>query len=88
MPKGHLHQASLQGRAARRCAVLPRGDSAEVVAVEYYGHDVRYELRLDDGSTLAARTTTTAVHERGDTVCVQFSGTAAEAWPVGSAALA
>ena len=59
---------------------LRTGDCAEIVNVEYYGHDVRYELRLHDGSTLAARTKATDLHERGETVCVHFSGAATEAW--------
>ena len=33
---------------------LAPGDDAEITTVEYYGHDVRYELRLVDGSTLSA----------------------------------
>ena len=67
---------------------LREGDCAEIVAVEYYGHDVRYELRLDEGSTLAARTKATAVRARGDRVCVRFNGTTAEAWPIGDDARA
>ena len=54
---------------------LRQGDCAEIVAVEYYGHDVRYELRLDDGTTLAARSKATTVRARGDKVCVRFNGT-------------
>jgi len=42
---------------------------------------VRYELQLNDGSTLAARTKSTELHERGARVCVRFEGTATEAWP-------
>ena len=57
------------------------GDRAEITAVEYYGHDVRYELRLDDGSTLAARTKSTELRQRGDKVCVRYAGGATEAWP-------
>jgi iron(III) transport system ATP-binding protein len=60
---------------------LRSGGCALVTNVEYYGHDVRYELELDDGSTLAARTTSSDLHERGDQVCVRFVGTTAEAWP-------
>ncbi len=60
---------------------LADGDDAEITAVEYYGHDVRYELRLSDGSSLAARSPSTALHQRGDRVRVQFAGTATEAWP-------
>jgi ABC-type Fe3+/spermidine/putrescine transport system ATPase subunit len=60
---------------------LRTGECALVTNVEYYGHDVRYELELNDGSTLAARTTSTDLHERGDRVCVRYEGGAAEAWP-------
>jgi len=57
------------------------GDSAEITAVEYYGHDVRYELLLDDGSTLAARTKSTQLRQRGDKVCVRYLGGTTQAWP-------
>ncbi|WP_420450726.1 ABC transporter ATP-binding protein [Ilumatobacter sp.] len=53
------------------------GDTAEITAVEYYGHDVRYEVRLDDGSTLAARAHPDRLRSRGDRVAVAFDGTAA-----------
>ena len=39
------------------------GDDATIEAVEYYGHDVRYELRLDDGSALAARALPDELHQ-------------------------
>jgi iron(III) transport system ATP-binding protein len=60
---------------------LRPGECALVTNVEYYGHDVRYELELRDGSTLAARTKSTDLHERGDRVCVRYEGGTAEAWP-------
>ena len=60
---------------------LQPGDCALVTNVEYYGHDVRYELELDDGSILAARTKSSELHERGARVCVRFDGPATEAWP-------
>jgi iron(III) transport system ATP-binding protein len=60
---------------------LREGDCAEIVDVEYYGHDVRYELRLADGSTVAARTGPEPLRHRGDRVCARFSGQPAEAWP-------
>ena len=60
---------------------LSDGDGAEITAVEYYGHDVRYELTLNDGSTLAARTKSSELHERGDRVDVAYAGGATEAWP-------
>lgn len=60
---------------------LRDGNCAEIVDVEYYGHDVRYEIRLDDGSTLAARTIAEPRRFRGDRVCVRYAGTPTEAWP-------
>jgi iron(III) transport system ATP-binding protein len=50
----------------------PIGEGAAVTAVEYYGHDVRYELELDDGTMLAARTHSTELFERGDRVIATF----------------
>lgn len=59
---------------------LRSGDCALVTNVEYYGHDVRYELELDDGSILAARTKSGELHQRGDRLCVRFDGAPTEAW--------
>ena len=59
---------------------LRSGDCALVTNVEYYGHDVRYELELDDGSILAARTKSGDLHQRGDRLCVRFDGAPTEAW--------
>ncbi len=59
---------------------LRPGDCALVTNVEYYGHDVRYELELDDGSILAARTKSGDLHQRGDRLCVRFEGSPTEAW--------
>ncbi|MDG1695070.1 MAG: ABC transporter ATP-binding protein, partial [Ilumatobacter sp.] len=50
----------------------PVGEVATVVNVEYYGHDVRYELQLDDGTSLAARTHSTELFFRGDRVVATF----------------
>jgi len=50
----------------------PVGEAATVAAVEYYGHDVRYELELDDGTTLAARTHSTELFARNDRVVATF----------------
>ncbi len=44
------------------------GDDAEITAVEYYGHDVRYEVRLSDGSSISARTHPDRLLERGQRV--------------------
>ena len=46
--------------------------AATVRTVEYYGHDVRYEIELADGTVLAARTHSTELYERGDTVYPSF----------------
>ena len=55
---------------------LSPGDDAEVTTVEYYGHDVRYELRLDDGSALAVRAHPDRLHRRGDRVAITFEPSA------------
>lgn len=51
---------------------MPVGEMATITAVEYYGHDVRYEIALDDGTSLAARTQSTELFERGDRVAATF----------------
>lgn len=57
------------------------GGHATVTAVEYYGHDVRYDLRLADGSPLIVRTLPDVVFEVDDSVDVTYAGTPTEAWP-------
>jgi iron(III) transport system ATP-binding protein len=47
-------------------------EAATVRTVEYYGHDVRYEVELADGTVLAARTHSTELYARGDTVYPSF----------------
>jgi iron(III) transport system ATP-binding protein len=47
-------------------------EAATVRTVEYYGHDVRYEVEFADGTVLAARTHSTELYERGDTVYPSF----------------
>ena len=54
---------------------LTPGDDAEITTVEYYGHDVRYELRLADGTTLSARTHPDRLHQRGERVAISFEPT-------------
>lgn len=56
------------------------GRAATVTDVEYYGHDVRYELALADGATLAARTHPDVLLTRGDRVVVSYGGVATTAW--------
>ncbi len=48
------------------------GECGVITAVEYYGHDVRYELDLDDGTVVAARTHSTELYARGDRVVATF----------------
>lgn len=60
---------------------VPAG-AATVSVVEYYGHDVRYELELGNGTTIAARTHPGALFDRGDTVVARYEGSATEAWAV------
>lgn len=56
------------------------GTSGEVVDLEYYGHDVRYDVVLDDGLAVTVR----ALRPQftvGDRVDVAFSGTSVPVWP-------
>jgi len=55
---------------------LSPGDDAEITTVEYYGHDVRYELRLNDGTVLSARAHPDRLHQRGDRVAIAFEPSA------------
>lgn len=59
---------------------LSAGDTAEITAVEYYGHDVRYELLLADGTTLSARTHPDVLRQRGDRVAIAFDGSTSTAF--------
>jgi iron(III) transport system ATP-binding protein len=59
---------------------LRHGDSAVVVDIEYYGHDVRYDVVMDDG-TLATVRALTAQFGPGDRVDVEFSGGTVPVWP-------
>ena len=59
---------------------LRAGSGAIVEAVEYYGHDVRYELRLADGSSLAARSLPDVLRDVGDEVDVSYAGGPTTAW--------
>ena len=55
---------------------LSPGDDAEITTVEYYGHDVRYELLLADGTTLSARSHPDRLHQRGERVAISFESSA------------
>jgi iron(III) transport system ATP-binding protein len=59
---------------------LSPGDTAEITAVEYYGHDVRYELLLADGTVLSARTHPDVLRQRGDRVAIAFDGSTSTAF--------
>ena len=59
---------------------FPPGDAAEITAVEYYGHDVRYELVLADGTTLSARTHPDVLYQRGDRVAIAFDASSSTAF--------
>ncbi len=59
---------------------LSAGDAAEITAVEYYGHDVRYELLLTDGTVLSARAHPDILRQRGDRVAIAFDGSASTAF--------
>jgi iron(III) transport system ATP-binding protein len=60
---------------------LQHGTGATVRLVEFYGHDVVYEVSLDDGSPLRVRTGPGSGFARGDSVAVRFAGPPAPAWP-------
>jgi iron(III) transport system ATP-binding protein len=57
----------------------PTGGRVEVV--EYYGHDTRYDVRLEGGALLAVRRAGAPAHRRDDRVVVRFTGPPAPAWP-------
>lgn len=57
------------------------GTAAVVEAVEYHGHDIRYRLRLGDGSTVVARCTPEPAHPRGSRVTIGYRGPPTIAWP-------
>ena len=72
--------AALEGDVAvlvrpEQVALSP-GDDAEITTVEYYGHDVRYELLLADGTMLSARAHPDRLHQRGDRVAISFVSSA------------
>ncbi|MEZ5411541.1 MAG: ABC transporter ATP-binding protein [Acidimicrobiales bacterium] len=58
------------------------GMTAVVEAAEYHGHDTRYRLHLDDGSTLFARCPPEPAHPRGSRVSIAYRGPATVAWPL------
>ncbi|MBT8240305.1 MAG: TOBE domain-containing protein, partial [Acidimicrobiia bacterium] len=58
---------------------LQSGDTAVVADIEYYGHDVRYDVVMDDG-TLATVRAVTAQFDTGDRVAVAFAGHSVPVW--------
>lgn len=60
--------------------LLP-GGNASIVAVEYYGHDTRYDIELAGGERLLVRDDNPDLRDRGDAVTVSFAGGGASAWP-------
>lgn len=54
--------------------VLEAGGDAEVVAVEYYGHDAVTSVRVPTGDVVRSRTTGAPVFAIGDRVAVRHSG--------------
>lgn len=65
--------------------LLP-GDTATVVDIEYYGHDVRYDVALDDGAMATVRAVR-AEFAIDDRVDLAFAGDSVPTWPtVGSRA--
>jgi iron(III) transport system ATP-binding protein len=59
---------------------LHHGTSGDVVDVEYYGHDVRYDVMLDTGLAVTVRALRPQF-TTGDRVDVAFSGTSVPVWP-------
>ncbi len=59
---------------------LQPGATGEVVDLEYYGHDVRYDVVLDTGLAVTVRSLRPEFTV-GDRVDVAFSGTSVPVWP-------
>ncbi|MFW2381659.1 MAG: ABC transporter ATP-binding protein [Acidimicrobiales bacterium] len=59
---------------------LQAGESAVVADIEYYGHDVRYDVVMDDGTAATVRSLT-AEFGVGDRVDVVFAGGSVPVWP-------
>ena len=77
-------QVALAAPAPGSDETLGAGGGATVTVVEYYGRDVRYELDLGDGSTIAARAHPGSLLQPGDRVVARFLGSSTEAWPADS----
>lgn len=60
--------------------VLTAGTAGVVADVEYYGHDVRYDIVLADGRAATVRSIR-ADFAAGDRVDIAFDGSSVPAWP-------
>jgi len=86
-----LGRVPLTGSARGAVDVLVRpefvevsdGDDAQVVGVEYYGHDAVYLVRPDAGVTLRARILSSPVYRPGDRVTLGYTGNPTAAYPRG-----
>ena len=66
--------------------VMASGGDAEVVAVEYYGHDTITSVRLADGVVVRGRTIGYPPFAIGDRVTARHGGGMGMAFPVGDSA--
>lgn len=62
--------------------IAREGDEATVEAVEYFGHDAVYRVRIDDGATLRSRVIGTPAMTTGDRVDLEFVGPPTVAYPL------
>lgn len=60
---------------------LQPGEGGDVVDLEYYGHDVRYDVVLDNGLAATVRSLRPEFRV-GDRVAVAFAGTSVPVWPI------
>ncbi len=61
--------------------VVSSGDAGVIEDLEYYGHDVRYGIRLDDGTPASVRSLVPEFTV-GDRVDVHFRGVDVPVWPI------
>jgi len=60
------------------------GDGATVTAIEYYGHDAVYVVRIDEGPVVRSRVIGAPRLEPGDRVDLAFTGEPTVAYPAGA----
>lgn len=63
-----------------RLAVCP-GDLATIEAIEYFGHDAVYRLRMDDGAMVRSRVIGAPALGPGERVDLEFTGAPTVAYP-------